>query len=170
MPQDLATASTQIDAHTGNRAPVTSMEGLYDATTLCVLRNGSGQKVIFLFSCAFPPIFSHRRPSLLSALRGLLVYAISQVCSVQTQAPTTFEFERGALGFQNRPMVVEISHFRGTFAACCLTHNPLIFGLGDFVKAQNGKERALGSLKSPPGNAILQNKKAVNSVRVGLIQ
>ena len=36
MPQDLATASTQFDAHTGNRTPVTSMGGLYDATTLCV--------------------------------------------------------------------------------------------------------------------------------------
>ena len=36
LPQGLAMASTQIDAHTGNRTPVTSMEGLYDATTLCV--------------------------------------------------------------------------------------------------------------------------------------
>ena len=30
------TLKTQ-NAHTGNRTPVTSMEGLYDATTLCVL-------------------------------------------------------------------------------------------------------------------------------------
>ena len=30
------TDRNDINAHTGNRAPVTSMEGLYDATTLCV--------------------------------------------------------------------------------------------------------------------------------------
>ena len=30
-------AQQEKSAHTGNRAQVTSMEGLYDATTLCVL-------------------------------------------------------------------------------------------------------------------------------------
>ena len=36
------------NAHTGNRTPVTSMEGLYDATTLCVLLKGIFAKTSFV--------------------------------------------------------------------------------------------------------------------------
>ena len=35
-PSESGACSGEQDAHTGNRTPVTSMEGLYDATTLCV--------------------------------------------------------------------------------------------------------------------------------------
>ena len=95
----------------------------------------------------------------LTLLKPLSYVALGEGLRVPTQAPTTLEFERGASGFQNRPLVFEISQILAAPLPCCPTHNPFIFGLGDFVKAQNGQERALRSLKSPPGNAILQNKK-----------
>ena len=50
--------SSPPDAHTGNRAPVTSMEGLYDATTLCVL-------AMWVKSCMLPSCLSftkHHHP------------------------------------------------------------------------------------------------------------
>ena len=39
------------NAHTGNRAPVTSMGGLYDTTTLCVLLLLHSSKYVIRFEC-----------------------------------------------------------------------------------------------------------------------
>ena len=50
--------SSPPDAHTGNRTPVTRMEGLYDATTLCVL-------AMWVKSCMLPSCLSftkHHHP------------------------------------------------------------------------------------------------------------